>query len=76
MAPVVTSKTYPRTVAEIAATEQDERDLAALVRDFDCKTIVLTPQDGAWSRDPFAASVLFTRVEESDGKWRIYRAGR
>jgi hypothetical protein len=37
---------------------------------------VLTPQDGAWSRDPFAASALFTRVEEADGKWRIYRAGR
>jgi hypothetical protein len=45
-----------------------------LVRDFDCKVIVLTPQDGAWSRDPFAASALFTRIEEVDGKWRIYRA--
>lgn len=50
-------------------------DLASLVQDFDCKVIVLTPQDGAWSRDPFAASPLFTRVEEVGGKWRIYRAG-
>jgi hypothetical protein len=51
-------------------------DLASLVQDFDCKVIVLTPQDGAWSRDPFAASPLFTRVVEVDGKWRIYRASR
>jgi hypothetical protein len=51
-------------------------DIQSLVRDFDCKVIVLTPQDGAWSRDPFAASALFRRVEEADGKWRIYRAGR
>jgi hypothetical protein len=47
-------------------------DLGALVRDFGCTVAVLTPQDEAWSRDPFAASPLFTRVEEARG-WRIYR---
>jgi hypothetical protein len=51
-------------------------DLASLVQDFDCKVIVLTPQDGAWSRDPFAKTALFTRVEEAAGKWRIYQASR
>jgi hypothetical protein len=51
-------------------------DLASLVRDFDCKVVVLTPQDGAWSRDPFAASARFVRVEGADGRWRIYRASR
>ncbi len=49
-------------------------DLEILVQDFHCKVVVLTPQDGAWSRDPFAASALFTRVEEADGQWRIYRS--
>ncbi|MFG1424201.1 hypothetical protein [Roseixanthobacter liquoris] len=49
-------------------------DLAALVRDFDCKLVLLTPEDGAWSRDPFARSALFTPVEEAAGRWRIYRA--
>jgi hypothetical protein len=49
-------------------------DLAALRHDFGCKVIVLTPQDGAWTRDPFATSALFTRVEEAEGRWRIYRA--
>ena len=51
-----------------------DADLGSVVRDFDCKVIVLTPQDGAWSRDRFAASALFTRIEEAAGKWRIYRA--
>jgi hypothetical protein len=51
-------------------------DLASLVQDFDCRVIVLTPQDGAWSSDPFAKSALFTRVEETADKWRIYRASR
>jgi hypothetical protein len=48
-------------------------DLGALVRDFGCKVIVLTPQDGAWGRDPFADGPPFTRVEDNGG-WRIYRA--
>jgi hypothetical protein len=48
-------------------------DLDTLVQDFSCAVIVLTPQDGAWRRDPFAESELFTRVEEAGG-WRIYRA--
>jgi hypothetical protein len=49
-------------------------DLDALRRDFGCTVVVLTPQDGAWSRDPFATSALFARVEEAEGRWRIYRA--
>jgi hypothetical protein len=51
-------------------------DIESLVRDFGCKVVVLTPQDGVWSNDPFAANALFTRVEEEGGKWRIYRANR
>lgn len=51
-----------------------EADLTSLVRDFDCRVIVLTPQDGAWTHDPFAASGLFTRVAEAADAWRIYRA--
>jgi hypothetical protein len=48
-------------------------DIKSLVKDFDCKVAVFTPQDGAWSRDPLASSGLFTRVEEAAGRWRIYR---
>jgi hypothetical protein len=60
----------------VFAGDGSDADLQSLVRDFGCKVVMLTPQDGAWSRDLFAASALFTRVEEADGRWRIYRAGR
>jgi hypothetical protein len=58
----------------VFAGDGSDDDLARLILDFDCKVIVLTPQDGAWSRDPFAARARFARVEEADGRWRIYRA--
>jgi hypothetical protein len=60
----------------VFAGASGDADLQSLVLDFDCETIVLTPQDGAWGRDPFAANALFARVEEADGRWRIYRASR
>ena len=53
-----------------AASDADVRLLAGK---FNCKAVVLTPQDGAWANDPFAASPLFKMVEESKGQWRIYR---
>jgi hypothetical protein len=49
----------------------DVRDLATR---YQCRVIVLTSQDGAWSRDPFAKSPAYTLVEEKAGAWKIYRA--
>lgn len=54
------------------ATPEEVRDLAAR---YDCRVIVLTPQDGAWTRDPFASSPSYRLLEAQDG-WRIYRASR
>jgi hypothetical protein len=48
----------------------DVRDLAT---GFQCRTVVLTPQDGAWRDDPFANSAYYALAEEKPG-WRIYRA--
>jgi len=36
--------------------------------------IVLTAEDGAWQRDPFAASGHYQLVESSPERWRIYRS--
>jgi hypothetical protein len=47
----------------------DVRDLAT---SFQCRTVVLTPQDGAWRDDPFANSAYYALAEEKPG-WRIYR---
>ena len=49
----------------------DVRDLA---QTYHCRVIVLTPSDGAWSNDPFAASPLFRLVDMKTDRWKIYRA--
>ena len=49
---------------------EDIRDLATR---YGCRAIVLTSRDGAWSRDPFAASGYYHLVDERNGQWRIYR---
>ena len=51
------------------AAPDDIRDLA---RRYDCRIAVVTPRDGAWQRDPFAASPLYRLVEDETGRWRIY----
>lgn len=49
-------------------------DVATLRRAFGCGGVVVTPQDGAWTTDPFASSALYRLAEEEDGRWRIYVA--
>jgi hypothetical protein len=49
----------------------DVRDLATR---HGCRVTVVTPADGAWTRDPFASSPLYRLVEAEPERWRIYRA--
>lgn len=53
-----------------AGSPGDIRDLA--IR-YDCSVVAVTPSDGAWNRDPFAASGYFRLVEQKPERWRIYR---
>jgi len=48
------------------------RDLQSLATGDNCRFAVLTPADGAWLHDPFAASPLF-RLAAQSVAWRIYR---
>lgn len=57
----------------VFAGEAEPGDIARLAERFDCKVVVVTPEDGAWRNDPFAASVYYRRVEEKTDRWRIYR---
>ena len=57
----------------VFAGEPAPDDLRQLAEHFRCDTIVLTPQDGAWRRDPFAASELYRLVDSRTDGWRIYR---
>jgi hypothetical protein len=46
-------------------------DISAMAKDYACDVVVLVPQDGAWSNDPFALSSDY-RLAESRDDWRIY----
>ena len=50
-------------------TAADVDDMAGKYR---CDVVVVVPQDGAWTHDPFAASNVYRLAESRDGKWRIY----
>ena len=49
-------------------------DIELLAKGFGCRIAVVTAQDGAWARDPFATSNEYRMVEMEPGKWRIYRS--
>lgn len=48
-------------------------DVRQLAEHFRCDTVVVTPQDGAWRRDPFAAGDVYRLVDSQADRWRIYR---
>lgn len=53
------------------ASPDDVRDAA---EKYQCQVIVVTPQDGAWTHDPFRNSPYYRLAEERAGAWRIYKA--
>jgi hypothetical protein len=48
-------------------------DVRTLSGTYDCALAVVTAEDGAWAKDPFASSPLYELIESRDGEWRIYR---
>jgi hypothetical protein len=50
-------------------TPDDVGDLATL---YGCRVVVVSAEDGAWRRDPFAVSAHYRLAETEAGKWRIY----
>jgi hypothetical protein len=49
-------------------------DASALADQYACRVVVVTPADGAWTNDPFAANPSFRLVEFKPDRWKIYRA--
>ena len=56
----------------VFAGDASSQDVEELATRYDCRVVVVTAQDGAWRKDPFAASALY-RLVEDDARWRIYR---
>ena len=57
----------------IFAGEPRPDDLREVATHYGCQLAVVTSQDGAWIRDPFATHPLFRLVETEPAAWRIYK---
>jgi len=56
----------------VFAGQGTSADIDDLARRYGCDVAVVAPQDGAWSKDPFASSPDYRLAESRDGQWRIY----
>ena len=56
----------------VFAGDASSGDIEELANLYDCRVVVVTAQDGAWRKDPFAASSLY-RLVGDDARWRVYR---
>jgi hypothetical protein len=57
----------------VFAGKGEPGDIETLAKQFNCATAVVTPEDSAWTNDPFAGSPLY-RLADGTARWRIYRA--
>lgn len=57
----------------VFAGEPVSTDIGQLAERYRCDVAVVTAQDGAWLRDPFAFAESYRLVEDRPGAWRIYR---
>jgi hypothetical protein len=61
----------------VFAGQGSPADVHEFAATYGCDVVVVVPQDGAWTADPFAASRDYRLAENRDGQWRIYvRVGR
>ena len=51
-------------------------DVGEFASKYGCDVVVVVPQDGAWTNDPFAASADYQLAEIRDTRWRIYVRAR
>jgi hypothetical protein len=56
----------------VFAGEGTADDVNAMAAQYGCDVVALVPTDGAWDRDPFAASADYLLAETREGRWRIY----
>ncbi len=57
----------------VFAGQPQADDVEQFATRYDCTVVVVTPQDLAWSNDPFASTPYYGLVENQPDAWRIYR---
>ncbi|HLJ65397.1 MAG TPA: hypothetical protein VKT70_14885 [Stellaceae bacterium] len=58
----------------VFAGEGSAEDMEELRTRYECRLIVVTPEDGAWRHDTIAKSGDYALIDEKPDEWRIYRA--
>lgn len=56
----------------VFAGQGNAGDVHDMARQYGCDVVVVVPQDGAWTNDPFASNSDYRLAESRDGYWRIY----
>jgi hypothetical protein len=56
----------------VFAGQGTPEDVNSMARQYRCDVVVVVPQDGAWTRDPFVSSPQYDLAETRDRRWRIY----
>jgi hypothetical protein len=65
-------KTVNAVFIRVFAGEAMPDDVSDMAVKYNCEVAVVVPQDGAWEKDPFAASPNYRLAESRDDRWRIY----
>jgi hypothetical protein len=63
-----------RLFKRVFAGDASPEEVRSLASAYDCRVVLVTPADGAWEHDVFAASGAYRLVNEKADAWRIYRA--
>jgi hypothetical protein len=66
------NRQFIRVFAGEGAPADVSAEVSAMAKDYGCDVIVVVPQDGAWSNDPFAASPDYHLAEAREDRWKIY----
>jgi hypothetical protein len=60
--------------ARIFDGKASPEDIGQLANQYKCSLVVITTQDGAWTKDPLVFSQFYHLTEENPAGWRIYKA--
>jgi hypothetical protein len=70
--PVERREAIDAQFTRVFAGEGTAQDVSDMAKTYACDVVVVVPQDGAWTNDPFASSPDYRLAENRDGRWRIY----
>ncbi len=72
--PAARRESINRQFIRVFAGKGTAEDVSEMASEYRCDVVVVVPQDGAWSNDPFAKSPDYRSANVREGRWRIYVA--